>query len=95
MWNWPNHPKFVTHVISRFFLHALCDTVNGLFCAMHVTYCLRYVCDVFSTLSGGYRKPMRTCSRKRIIVYRKYVMFIKQSTTRFTMVTKDDTKTGH
>ena len=42
-----------------------------------------------------YRKPMRTCSRKRIIVYRKYVMFIKQSPTRFTMVTKNDTKTGH
>ena len=38
---------------------------------------------------------MRTCSRKRIIVYRKYVMFIKQSPTRFTMVTKNDTKTGH
>ena len=30
-----------------------------------------------------------------IIVYRKYVMFIKQSPTRFTMVTKNDTKTGH
>ena len=42
-----------------------------------------------------YRKPMRACSRKRIIVYRKYVMFIKQSPTRFTMVTKNDTKTGH
>ena len=42
-----------------------------------------------------YRKPMRTCSRKRIIIYRKYVMFIKQSPTRFTMVTKNDTKTGH
>ena len=41
------------------------------------------------------RKPMRVCSRKRIIVYRKYVMFIKQSPTRFTMVTKNDTKTGH
>ena len=38
---------------------------------------------------------MRTCSRKRIIVYRKYVMFIKQSLTRYTMVTKNDTKTGH
>ena len=38
---------------------------------------------------------MRTCSRKRIIVYRKYVMFIKQSPTRFTMVTKNYTKTGH
>ena len=38
---------------------------------------------------------MRVCSRKRIIVYRKYVMFIKQSPTRFTMVTKNDTKTGH
>ena len=38
---------------------------------------------------------MRTCSRKRIIVYRKYVMLIKQSPTRFTMVTKNDTKTGH
>ena len=42
-----------------------------------------------------YRKPMRACSRKRIIVYRKYVMFIKQSPTSFTMVTKNDTKTGH
>ena len=41
------------------------------------------------------RKPMPACSRKRIIVYRKYVMFIKQSPTRFTMVTKNDTKTGH
>ena len=38
---------------------------------------------------------MRACSRKRIIVYGKYVMFIKQSPTRFTMVTKNDTKTGH
>ena len=38
---------------------------------------------------------MRTCSRKRIIVYRKYVMFIKQSPTRFTIVTKNYTKTGH
>ena len=36
---------------------------------------------------------MQTCSRKRIIVYRRYVMFIKQSPARFTMVTKNDTKT--
>ena len=34
-------------------------------------------------------------ARKRIIAYRKYVMFIKQSPTRFTMVTKNDTNTGH
>ena len=40
------------------------------------------------------RKPMPACSRKRIIVYRKYVMF-NISPTRFTMVTKNDTKTGH
>ena len=64
-------------------------------CTSGPEYCLRYVCDVFETFSGGYRKPMRTYSRKRIIVYRKYVMFIKQSPTRFTMVTKNDTKTGH
>ena len=72
-------------------------TVNCLFCAMHVRpsilFTLRLRC--FLTFSGGYRKPMRTCSRKWIIVHRKYVMFIKQSPTRFTMVTKNDTKTGH
>ena len=35
---------------------------------------------------------MRTCSRKRIIVYRKYAMFIKQSPTRIKIVTKNSTK---
>ena len=67
------------------------DTVNGLFCAMHVTprilFTLRLRCFL-NILS-------KRISRKRIIVYRKYVMFIKQSPTRFTMVTKNDTKTRH
>ena len=74
------------------------DTVNGLFCAMHVRprilFTLRLRC--FLNILWWW-KPMRACSRKPIIVYRKYmyVMFIKQSPTRFTMVTKNDTKTGH
>ena len=38
---------------------------------------------------------MRACSRKGIIIYTKYAIFIKQSPTRFTIVTKHVTKTGH
>ena len=39
---------------------------------------------------------MLTCSRKGIIIiYTKYAMFIKQSPTRSTIVTKIDTKTRH
>ena len=34
---------------------------------------------------------MRTCSRKGIIIYTKYAMFIKQSPTHFTIVPKNDT----
>ena len=38
---------------------------------------------------------MRTCSRKGMIVYTKYAMFIKQSPARFTIVPKNDTETRH
>ena len=38
---------------------------------------------------------MRTCSRKGIIMHGKHAMFIKQSPTRFTIVAKNDTETGH
>ena len=38
---------------------------------------------------------MRTYSRKGIIIYTKYAMFIKQYPTRFTIVTNNDTKTRH
>ena len=41
------------------------------------------------------RKSMRTCSRKGMIVYTKYAMFIKQSPARFTIAPKNDTKTRH
>ena len=40
---------------------------------------------------------MSYCSWKGIIMYTKYmyVMFIKQSPTRFTIVAKNDSETGH
>ena len=38
---------------------------------------------------------MRTCSRKGIIIYTKYAMFIKLSPTRFTIDTNNDTKTPY
>ena len=51
------------------------DTVNGLFCAMHVTprilFTLRLRCFL--------NILCKRISRKRIIVYRKYVMFIKHA----------------
>ena len=56
--------------------------------AQHIVY-VTFAMFSKHSLVVIYRKPMRTCSRKRIIVYRKYVMFIKQSPTRFTMVTKN------
>ena len=34
---------------------------------------------------------MRTSSRKGMVVYTKYAMFIKQSPTRFAIVPKNDT----
>ena len=72
--------------IGRFGIFFMTQSINGLFCAMHVRPSI-----LFTMFSKHYLVDIGSqCERvpgKRIIVYRKYVMFIKQSPTRFKIVT--------